>query len=126
MQKNPKIPAHYQTVMPYLIVPDASGFITFTKNVFNAIEGHKTMRDEKVIMHAEIIIGESTIMLADSTEMYEPRPAGMFVYVDNADETYKKALDAGATSIQKPSDQPYGRSCGVFDGFGNTWWITSL
>ena len=126
MQKNPKIPAHYQTVMPYLIIPDASGFIVFTHSVFNSIETHKSMRDEKIIMHGEIMIGECTIMFADSTEMYKPRPAGMFLYVNNADETYKKALDLDAISIQEPSDQPYGRSCGVLDAFGNTWWITSL
>jgi PhnB protein len=126
MQKNPKIPANYQTVMPYLIIPDASGFIIFTQKTFDAIETHRTMRDETIIMHAEIMIGECSIMFADSTEKFEPRPAGMFIYVNNADETYKKALDAGATSIQQPSDQPYGRSCGVLDAFGNTWWITSI
>ena len=124
--RNPKIPPNYQTIMPYLIIPDASGFITFTQKVFNAIETHKTMRDEKIIMHGEIMIDDCTIMFADCTEMFKPRTAGMFLYVINADETYKKALELGATSIQKPSDQPYGRSCGILDAFGNTWWITSL
>lgn len=126
MQKNQKIPERYQTVMPYLIIPNAAGFITFTQKVFNASETYKTMRDEKIIMHGEIMIDECTIMFADSTEMYKPRPAGMFLYVADADETYKKAMESGATSIQKPSDQPYGRSCGILDEFGNTWWITSL
>ncbi|MFI5187213.1 MAG: VOC family protein [Chitinophagales bacterium] len=126
MNKDLKIPANYQTVMPYLIVKDAERFMTFTKIVFDAIETSKMMKDENTIMHAEIMIGESTIMFADSTDKYEPRTAGLFVYVDNADERYKKAIAAGATIITALSDQPYGRSGGVTDPFGNTWWITSL
>ncbi len=88
MTKNSKIPANYQNVMPYLILRNAEKFIAFTKDVFSATETTKVMRDESIIMHAEIVIGESTIMLADSTEGYEPRTSGLFVYVDNADTTY--------------------------------------
>lgn len=123
-----KIPKGYQTVMPYLIVNGAANFIDFTKKVFNAIENEKmkSMRDEKTIQHSEITIGDSTIMFADSTEKYEPRTAGLFIYVENADETYKKALDEGAITIMELSDQDYGRTCGVNDPFGNAWWITSV
>ncbi len=64
-------------------------------------------------------------MFADSTEDFKPRPAGLFIYVADADETYKTAIDAGATSIMEPANQSYGRSCGVADIFGNTWWITT-
>ena len=126
MTKDSKIPANYQTVMPYLIVKGAEKFIDFTKQVFGAIETYRVMRDENTIMHAEIMIGESTIMFADSTDNYEPRTAGLFIYVDNADDRYKKAVEAGATMITPLSDQPYGRSGGVADPFGNTWWITSI
>jgi PhnB protein len=126
MTKNSKIPANYQTVMMYLIVKGAAEFIAFTEKVFDARETYKVMRDEDTIMHAEIMIGECTIMLADSTDMYAERPAGVFVYVDSADDTYKKAIETGATVITRLSDQPYGRSGGVMDPFGNTWWITSV
>ena len=125
MIKNSKIPANYQTVMPYLILKNAEQFIAFTKNIFTATEIRKVMRGESIIMHAEIMIGESTIMIADVTEGYEPQTSGLFVYVDHADSTYKKAIDSGATVITPLSDQPYGRSGGVLDPFGNTWWITS-
>lgn len=123
-----KMPNGYQTVMPYLIVNGAANFIDFTKNVFKAVENEKmrSMRDEKTIQHSEIMIGDSTIMFADSTEKYEPRTAGLFIYVENADETYKRALDEGATTIMGLSDQDYGRTCGVTDPFGNIWWITSV
>ena len=119
------IPEGYQRVMPYLIVQNAPDFIKFMQAVFNATEKFRTMRDETRIAHAELQIGESTIMFADSTDDFRPQTAGMFVYVPNADETYKKALAEGATSIMEMSDQSYGRSGGVADPFGNVWWITS-
>lgn len=119
------IPEGYQRVMPYLIVQNAPDFFRFMQSVFNATEKYKVMHDETKIMHAELKIGESTIMFADSTDEFKPQTAGMFVYVPNADETYKKALAEGATSIMEMSDQSYGRSGGVVDPFGNIWWISS-
>jgi uncharacterized glyoxalase superfamily protein PhnB len=94
-------------------------------NVFGAEERHRTMRDEKLIMHAELRIGDSVIMFADSTEKFSTKTAGMFIYVADTDDTYKKALAAGATSIMEPADQEYGKSAGITDPFGNDWWITS-
>jgi PhnB protein len=125
MTKNKNIPQNYQTIMPYLIIDNAIAFIEFSEQVFNAKLIHKVMRDEKTVMHGEIMIDECTIMFADATTMYTQRPAGMFVYVNNADEVFKRAIDAGATIVTLVSDQPYGRSGGVLDPFGNTWWITT-
>ena len=125
MAKNLTIPANYQTVMPYLIINNAAAFIAFTQKVFNAKETYKVMRDENCIMHAEIMIGGTTIMLADCTEQFSERTAGLFVYVENADESYQKAIDEGAVIESVVSNQPYGRSGGIKDPFGNTWWITS-
>ena len=119
------IPEGYQQVMPYLIIKNASAFIDFMQDIFYAVEVMRHMRDENVIMHAEIKVGESVIMLADSNAQYPPSTAGMFIYVGDADTTYQNALAAGATSITAPADQPYGRSAGILDPFGNTWWITT-
>ena len=119
------IPENYQAVMPYLIVQNAAKFIQFTQTVFGATEQFKTIRDEQTVMHAEININGSTIMFADCTDMYQQQNAGMFVYVESCDETYQKALDNGAENIMPPADQSYGRSAGVKDPFGNTWWITN-
>lgn len=121
-----KIPEGYQTVMPYLIVKNAANFLQFMQSVFGATKKFLEMRDEELIRHAEVEIGNSVIMFADSTDQFAPSIAGMFVYVDNADDTYKKALEEGAISIMPPADQSYGRSCGIKDKFGNTWWITSV
>ncbi|MDO3644628.1 VOC family protein [Mucilaginibacter sp. L3T2-6] len=124
--KNVNIPEGYQQLMPYLIVENASKFIDFTRNVFGATEKFKTMRDERTIMHAEVSIGDSVIMFADATEQYLPQNAGMFLYVDDCDEIFNKAIDNGATEIMPPADQSYGRSAGIKDPFGNAWWITSV
>jgi PhnB protein len=120
------IPKNYQVVMPYLIINNAAGFIEFAKNVLGATEQLRTMRDEQTIMHAEINIHGSTVMLADSTDTYQPQNAGMFVYVEDCDATYRNALENEAQSIMPPADQHYGRSAGIKDPFGNTWWITSV
>jgi len=116
----------YQTVMPYLVIKDATGFFNFMQKVFDAAEKVKIMRDDTHVMHGELQIGESTIMFADSTEEFKTQTAGLFVYVQDADETYSKALEEGATSLTAMSNQDYGRSGGVTDPFGNVWWITSV
>jgi PhnB protein len=125
IMKNVSIPEGYQQIMPYLIIKDANGFLDFTKFVFDAEEKFMQMRDENTIMHGEVQIGTSVIMFADSTAEFPPQTAGIFVYVDNADEVFRKALEEGAVGIMDIADQSYGRCCGVQDPFGNTWWITS-
>ncbi|MDT3404053.1 VOC family protein [Mucilaginibacter terrae] len=122
--ENLNIPAGYQRIMPYLIVKDAAAFFTFMQTVFGATEKMKVMRDEHTYMHAEMQIGDATIMFTDATEQFPAQNAGLFIYVADCDGTYKKATDNGASTIMPPANQDYGRSCGVLDAFGNTWWIT--
>ncbi len=117
-----QIPARYNRVMPYLIVPNAQAFITFMKTVFGAMEQVIVPRSEGVIMHGELRIGDAVIMFADSTDQFSPRPAGIFIYVENLRDTYQKAIDAGAVSTMEPMQQPYGFTCGFTDAFGNDWW----
>ena len=119
-----KIPAQYNQLMPYLIIPDAAGFIVFMKNVFGAEEQMLVPRSEGVIMHGELRIGDAVIMFADVTPEFAARPAGIFIYVDSVEDTYKKAMAAGAVSIMEPMQQPYGFTCGFKDMFGNDWWPT--
>jgi uncharacterized glyoxalase superfamily protein PhnB len=120
------IPEDYQTVTTYLIIKNAVAFIQFMQTVFNAEVVNKHMRDENTIMHAELKIGNSIIMLADSTPQYPPANANLFIYVEDADATYKKAIDNGASTVTELANQSYGRSGGIKDSFGNTWWITSV
>jgi PhnB protein len=103
---DPLIPADHQQVMPYLVIKEADDF-----------------SGEQTIAHAEITIGESVIMLSGDTRQLAPCMGGGFIYVPDADETYNKAIKAGATSVILVKGNPYGRSGGFTDPFGNTWWV---
>jgi PhnB protein len=123
--ENVSVPEGFQTVMPYLIVPHAAQFMDFLRKVFQAEDKHRTDREDRQVMHAEMIIGGSTIMLAEASEAWSSQPAGLYIHVANADDAYRKALAEGATPVMEPADQPSGRSGGGKDPFGNTWWVTS-
>ena len=120
------LPDHYQTVMPYLIVQHAGGLKQFMLDVFGGRELRTVHREgETGIMHAEVQIGDSTIMFGDASDQWPPVTAGLYINVADADATYALALSKGAESIMAPVDQPYGRSGGVQDPYGNVWWITT-
>lgn len=120
------IPEGYQAVMPYLILKNVEVFIDFTQKVFNANLKYKELREDgHTIRHAEMEIRGSVIMCAESTDEFPVQTANLFVYVDDADDAYATALNNGASSINEPADQSYGRSGGISDPNGNVWWITS-
>lgn len=122
-----EIPKVHQAIMPYLMLKNAAGFIDFTQRVFNADAGMKRLRDDAdTIMHAEIMISGSTIMFCEASDQWAVANANLFIYVDDADVTYNLAIANGASTVMELSDQDYGRTCGVTDPFGNTWWITSI
>lgn len=122
-----KIAPQHQQIMPYLIVKDAAQFIDFLKKIFNAEELERQMRTETLIAHAEVKVGQSTVMIADATREFKVMNAGMFIYVEDVDATYKDALKAGAKSLLEPYDPPYAnRAAGIEDPFGNTWWLATL
>lgn len=125
MSQESSNPDYYNTVMPYLILQDVAAFLAFTKQVFNAEEQMKHVEKEGRVKHAEVTIGQSTIMAGESTDEWNQQPAGLYINVEDADETYQKALEAGATSVMELSNQEYGRTGGVKDPCGNTWWITA-
>lgn len=122
-----KLPAGHQSIMPYLILEGALQFIAFTKNVFNAkTSDPPSLRDDGTVMHAEISIDGSTIMVTEESKDWKKQTANLFIYVPDADATFEKAVQAGATVLMPPGDQDYGRACGVTDPFGNVWWITAV
>jgi PhnB protein len=119
-----KIPEQYLPVMPYLIIKNAKAFEDFTKAVLGATVRYSAPRSEGVIAHAELQIGDAVIMYADSTDQYNERPAGMFIYVESVDNVYAAALKYGAKNLHEPVKQPYGYSAGFEDAWGNQWWVT--
>ena len=121
-----KIPSGHQSIMPYLILNGAAKFQDFTKKVFNAeVTMEKLREDGKTIMHSEIQIDGQTIMFGENTPEWKEQTANLFIYVEDADKTFQKALDAGAEVLMPLRNEDYGRTCGVKDPVGNTWWITS-
>jgi len=116
------VPPGRSTVSPYLLVPSVADALAFLAAVFAARELHRVTDDSGAIRHAEARIGDSVVMLGERPGA--AMPASVHVYVPEVDDTYAKALAAGATSLSPPRDLPYGdRSAGVRDRQGNLWWI---
>jgi PhnB protein len=110
-----KIPKEYLPVMPYLIIKNAKAFKEFMMSVFGATEQLIVPRDEHLIMHGELRIGDAVIMYADSTEKYKERPSGMFIYMENVDNTYKAAMEKGTKNLMIPQTMDYGYTAGFED-----------
>jgi PhnB protein len=120
------IPEGYHTVTPYLVVQGVPALIDFLKQAFDAQEIMRIPRPDGAIMHAEVRIGDSAVMMGEAMGEFQPMPGSIHLYVNDADATYQRALQAGATSIMEPADQFYGdRSAGVVDPVGNRWWIAT-
>ena len=118
------IPEGYHTVTPYLVVNQAGRVIDFLKQAFGAEESERFLRADGTIMHAELKIGDSMIMLGEANEQWPARPAALYIYVPDTDAAYRRAIEAGAASLMEPADQFYGdRNAGVSDAAGNIWWI---
>jgi PhnB protein len=116
----------YRTVTPYLVVPDADAELTFLKAAFGGTEVNCQRSPDNTVMHAEIKIGDSLVMLGQAGGRWQPRPASLYLWVEDVDATYARALQAGATSESEPEDKPYGhRNGGVIDRNGVTWWIAA-
>jgi PhnB protein len=119
-------PDGYHTVTPYLIVEGAADLIAFLRTAFGARELFRLGAANGMVGHAEVEIGDSRVMISDATPEHRPTPAMLHLYVDNADTAHRQAIEAGATSLQEPSDQFYGdRGGGVKDRFGNIWWVAT-
>lgn len=116
----------YRTVTPYLLVSDADAELTFLKNAFDASEVQCHRNADNTVMHAEITVGDTLVMLGQAGGQWTPRQASFYLWVKDVDATYARALAAGASSESAPEDKPYGhRNAGVVDQNGNTWWIAA-
>ena len=112
----------FNNIVPYIMVKGADRFLEFLKAAFTASERIRVPQTDGSILHAEVGIGDSVIELGDANEQHPPRPTTVHLYVDDADATYGRALQAGASSIYKVDDQFWGdRQGSVQDEFGNVW-----
>ncbi len=118
------IPQGYRTITPYLTVKGAKTLINFLERAFDAKNMRQTVRPDGSIGNAEVLIGDSMIMIADGTETWLSSPTSIYMYVENCDAVYQKAIEEGGESIIEPQDMFYGdRNAGVKDFCGNSWWI---
>ena len=118
-------PDGYPCVAPYLLVSGAERTIDFLRDVF-AAELLRRFPDQGPVMHAEVRIADTVVMLADATEDWPSLPAYVHVYVPDVDATYAAALAAGAESVQAPVKKADAdKRGGVKDAGGTTWWIAT-
>ena len=120
-------PAGYTSASPYLIVHGAARTIEFLKRVFDAVELRAFPNDTGALMHAEVRIDDTVLMLADPVPPDWPAmPAHVHVYVQDVDATYRRALEAGADAVQAPvRKEDEDKRGGVKDSGGTTWWIAT-
>ena len=128
------IPEGYHNVTPYLFIRGAAGAIEFYKSVFGAAEIVRMAGPNGKIMHAELKIGDSIVMLADEnpqTGVMSPQTIGGFstglhLYVENVDAVIQKAVDSGAKLLRPIKNQFYGdRSGSLLDPFGHMWSVAT-
>jgi uncharacterized glyoxalase superfamily protein PhnB len=116
------VPERFRTITPYLGGLRSSELVKFAKQAFGAIELSSSGDPNGEDFHAELTIGDSLIMVGGAPET----TAHLYLYVADVDETYKRALEAGASSVEEPADQDYGdRNAGVKDPAGNIWYIAT-
>jgi PhnB protein len=125
------VPEGYHTITPQLTLDDAAGTIEWYKKALGAEELGRSLGPDGKIMHAEIKIGNSRVMVNDVMMGKGPKalggsPASLWLFVDDSDALFKRALGAGATVAMPIADQFWGDRAGaVIDPAGYTWWIAS-
>ncbi len=132
--KTNSIPEGYHSVTPYLTVRDANRAIAFYEQAFGAEERFRMDAPDGKVVHAEIAIGDSTIMLADempewgnqSPQSLGGVSSGLMIYVEDVDEQFRRAIEAGATEKSPVQDHFYGdRSGTLIDPFGHVWTLAT-
>lgn len=120
------IPDGYHTITPYLSVEGADRFLEFLQEAFDAEQIMRMPGPNGTVGHAEVRIGDSRLMLTEACDKMPSTPGSLYLYVQDADATYQRALQAGAESIMQPASQFYGdRMGGVKDSFGNVWFLAT-
>lgn len=123
------IPEGYHTITPYFSVRNAPKLIEFLKQAFEAEEIETHAMPDGTIINAQIKVGDSMVLVAEAPKDLGERKlmsAMLYMYVNDVDAVYQKAIQAGGKSIMEPKDQFYGdRSGAVEDAAGNQWWIAT-
>ncbi|MAT97589.1 MAG: extradiol dioxygenase [Anaerolineaceae bacterium] len=125
MQKTYK-PEGYASVSAYIVADGAQQLIDFLAATFDAKVTRRFDNEDGTIMHGEVQIDDTVVMLTDGSEGFPSFPIWLHVYVPDVDATYQKALAAGGVSVQEPTKKDdLDRRAGVKDPTGNTWWMAT-
>ncbi len=120
------IPDGYHSVTPYMVVGNVDELVDFLAAAFGAEEKERVPNQDGKTGHAEVLIGDSYVMMGRAQDDFPPLPCMLYVYVPDTDAAYAQALAAGAKSVQEPQDMFYGdRNAIVTDPTGNTWCIAT-
>jgi PhnB protein len=116
----------YRTVTPYLKLPNSGRLVDFLKSAFGATEKARLVKPDGTLLHAELFIGDTLLMIHELPPEHTPKPSTLYLRVTNTDATFEQAIAAGATSIFPPTDMYYGeRVACVTDNSQNDWWIAA-
>jgi PhnB protein len=125
MAVNP-IPEGYATLTPFLLVDDAAGLLDFMQAAFDAEILERMEGPDGRVMHALARIGDTRVMVGGATPQWPARPSSLYMYVEDCDVVYARAIAAGGSSLREPTTEFYGdRSSGVQDPSGTQWWIAT-
>lgn len=117
----------YRTVNAYIVADDADTQLTFLETAFGGRISTCQRKDDGSIMHAEIAVGDSLVMVGQASERWKATRAAFYLWIDDVDATFAQAKSAGGRVESEPADMPYGhRHGGIIDPAGNTWWIASM
>lgn len=120
------IPKGYGTITPYLLVKGVPVPLEFMRKAFDAVILKTERREDGSVMHAEVRVGTSMLMAGEASASFVPMPASIYLYVQDCDAVYHRALGAGGSSVFRISNLPSGeRYGGVKDASGNVWWIAT-
>ena len=120
------IPESYPRVSPYLIVKNVEDTMDFIQYVFDGKVREKMKMPDGSVNHGEMNIGDSVIMIGKASADYPQQNAMLYIYVEDTDAAYKRALEKGADSVMEPANQFYGdRNGGVKDNNGISWWMAT-
>lgn len=126
MKTKNQIREGFHAITPYLFTHDASRLVDFIAKAFGGSETFRKTRPDGAVIHAEMRIGDSMLMLGEATPRFGPMPTSIYLYVTESNSVYRKALEAGGVSVfpimTLPNGERYG---GVKDVCGNIWWVAS-
>jgi uncharacterized glyoxalase superfamily protein PhnB len=119
-------PAGYTSVAPWVVTDDTGAFLDFVTEVFGGEELSRVVTEDGSIGHGEIRVGDTVVLAFDRRADWPVMPSLLRVFVTDADETFAKALKAGAAVVTSLADSAFGQRGGrVKDPFGNIWWVVA-